>query len=577
MEYTINITNNYKNIILKNENEEFSIELNKQIKVFHEDIVKYDKNTKDLSIIKSNIKYKRIVGILQINKKMIYGLNNKKNPYYLFKPLDNHYPNFYVAINDKNLKNKNGSYYITIKYNLWDKKLPYGIMDKFIGEIGVKENEIQKLIHFYNIDTRNMKIKNIKHNNTIYDIFDENDLKNVKKRTDLKVISIDPKNSKDIDDALSIEYIDNIKRIGIHIADVSSWYFKLNLDKFIRKNRYFTVYLKNNKYNLFPNVLSDNLMSLIQRQDRLSLSLYIDFNENDEIIKYYYENNIINVNKNYSYEKFNNILNSNDKKYKEYYDLFELSKKLGFSKEEEYDSHNMIENYMILANKITGEYLVKNNKNPILRYHEETKYNIDFEKIDNKELRHFLKIFQTKSASYKEYDGEDFNYYHFGLNLNLYAHFTSPIRRFIDILNHIKIKSCLFNTDYSIKNNDIDDINQTNKNLRKMDREMNEIEKIESLRDKTVKGYLVNYKDNYLYFYISEYNLYMKKRIFYNDDMMKDIKFIHNEDNFEVINIKNKKGIKLKKFFSYDISIKKLLNTNLFYYQIIKYDFQKMV
>ena len=59
-----------------------------KVKFFHNDIINYDKTTKNINnIVKTNIKYKKIIGILEINKKMIYGLNSKKIPYFLFTPL----------------------------------------------------------------------------------------------------------------------------------------------------------------------------------------------------------------------------------------------------------------------------------------------------------------------------------------------------------------------------------------------------------------------------------------------------------------------------------------------------------
>ena len=147
----------YKKIILKNQEKtlELSIEEFKnfnKIKFFHDDIINYDETTKIINnIVETKMKYKKIIGILEINKKMIYGLNNKKNPYFLFTPLLNCYPKFYVCINDKKMKNTNGRFYITIKYNIWNKKLPYGILNKFIGKVGEKKNEIEKLLNYYEI------------------------------------------------------------------------------------------------------------------------------------------------------------------------------------------------------------------------------------------------------------------------------------------------------------------------------------------------------------------------------------------------------------------------------------------
>ena len=574
--FTVKISNNYNNILFVNNDEEITIDTDiiKKHKFFHNDSVQYDKNTKKIKILNTNIKKQTIIGILTINTKMIYGFNSKKNPYYLFRPLHNYYPNFYVAINDKKLKNKNGKYYITVQFNEWKKKLPSATLKKFIGPIGEKNNEIQKLLYFYNIDTRFYKLKQkIKQNNTIYDIFNNDDLKNIKK-VNFKIFSVDPKGSRDIDDALSIQYKDNNKIVGIHIADVSTWFFKFKLDFFIRDNRFFTVYLKDKKFNLFPNLLADNFMSLIQNKDRLALSLYITFNQDNEIIDYHFENNIINVEKNFSYEKFNQIIH----KHNHFKDLFELSKLLKLGQNtNHFDSHNMIENYMILTNKITAEYLIKNNKKPILRCHKETKYNIDFNNIDNQKLKHFLKIFQTKSAEYKYYnENTDFNYYHYGLNLNLYAHFTSPIRRVIDIINHIKIKELLFHNyqDFYV---DIDKVNLVNKNLRKLDRELDQIHNLDNILNKELDSFLVDYKDNFLYMYIPKINYYFKKKIYKNDDLITNLVFNIKEKSFKIINKNTNKFIELHKFFSYQICISKLLNSNEFYYNIINIDFQKII
>lgn len=574
--YTVKIDNNYQTIEFINENETLSIDINiiKKYKFYHNDIISYNKQTEHIEIIKSDISRKNIIGILNINPKMIYSFNSKKNPYYLFKPLKKCYPNFYVAINDKNLKNKKGKYYITIKLNEWKKKIPTGLMKKFIGTIGDKKSEIEKLLYYYDIDTRLYKLKEkLKQSTSIYDIFNTKDLENIKK-VDLNIFSVDPSGSRDIDDALSIQYKDDNKIIGVHIADVSSWFFKFKLEYFIRDNRFFTVYLKDKKFNLFPNILSDNLMSLIHKKDRLALSLYITFDKNDKIIDYKFENNIINVKKNFSYKNFDKIIH----KHNNFKDIFELSKKLKLgNKTDIFDSHNMIENYMILANKLTAEYLIENNKNPILRAHKETKYNIDFSDIKDNKLKNFLKIFQTKSAEYVYYDKDkNFNYFHYGLNLNLYAHFTSPIRRVVDIVNHIKIKECIFNK-YETYNININKVNVVNKNLRKLDRELNEIENINSILDKKLNAYLVDYKDNYLYLYIPEINYFFRRKIYSTEDILKNIKFESLKNHFIIQNKNTNNFIKLKKFFSYEIVIKKLLNSNEFYYNLINIDFLKII
>jgi exoribonuclease R len=584
MNYQVSILDReYKNIQLKNDIEELKLSIDdfnnfKEIPFFNNDIINYSKIDKTIiSINQNNIKNKKIVGILQINKQMIYGFNNKKNPYFLFTPLSKSLPKFYVCINDKKLKNTIGDYYITIKFNLWNKKIPYGVLDHFIGKVGLKNNEIKKLLYFYDIDTRKYKLNkkyNVSQKSKIYDFINDSDLDNYLDFTNINTISIDPKDSRDIDDALSIEYLDNEnKRVGIHIADVSFWYSKFNLGYYLKNNRYSTVYLNDTKFNLYPNILSDFLMSLIKGKDRLSLSLFIIFDKDDNITDYYFKNTIVNINRNFCYKKINNILkdvNLYDRN-KDIFELFELSKKLKINKNlEDFDSHNMIENFMILSNQLTAEFLIKNKKNPILRYHVNPDFKIPIHNIKNNELKNFLKIYQSKAAEYKLYNDEEFNYYHYGLDLKYYTHYTSPIRRFPDLIIHMKIKDVLYE-DYQIDiKYDINELNKVNKNLKKMDRQMKEIEIFNNIQNKTFTSYLINYKKNFLYFYIPEIKFFFKKKIFDNEDLLLNIKFQINDTHFHIINIKNNKNMKFEKYYTYKLSFNKINNSNE--YNIIIYN-----
>ena len=588
MEYTVNIKDReYKKIILTNKESELELSIEdfknfNKFKIFQDDTINYDKTTKMINnIANTNIKRKKIVGILEINKKMIYGLNSRKNPYFLFTPLLNCYPKFYVCINDKKMKNTNGRFYITIKYNIWNKKLPYGILNKFIGKVGEKKNEIEKLLNYYEIDTKKYKLqKNFKvsQKSKIYDYIEKNDLKDYIDLRNQNTISIDPKGSKDIDDALSIEYLPDKKyKVGIHIADVSFWYNKFNL-KYFLKNRFSTVYLKDKKFNLYPTILSDYLMSLIKGEDRLSLSLFIIFDKDSKVIDYDFKNTILNINRNFCYKKVDNILKDKKlyKNNKDLFELFNISKRLKYN--QEFDSHNMIENYMILANQITAEYLINNNKNPILRYHKSPDYKIPLEKIENNELKKFMKIFQLKSAEYKVYENnENFNYYHYGLDLKHYTHYTSPIRRFTDLVIHFKIKEVLYNEKEEISY-DINKLNEVNKNLRKMDREMKQLEILENIKSNQIfDSYLIDYKENYLFFYIPEIKYFFKKKIYHNDDILINIDFIINKENINIISKKNNKKIILEKYFSYKISINKISNMNEYNYQLINKNFLEIL
>jgi len=237
----------------------------------------------------------------------------------------------------------------------------------------------------------------------------------------------------------------------------------------------------------------------------------------------------------------------------------------------------MIENYMILANQITAEYLIKNNKNPILRYHKSPDYKIPLEKIENNELKSFMRIFQLKSAEYKVYkNDEEFNYYHYGLDLKYYTHYTSPIRRFTDLVIHFKIKEILYEQKEEISY-DINELNKVNKNLRKMDREMKQLEILDNIENRIFNSYLIDYKDNILYFYIPEIKYFFKKIIYDNNDILININFVQNNENITILNLKNQKSIILKKYFSYKISINKISNMNEYNYRLINKNFLEIL
>jgi ribonuclease R len=505
-------------------------------------------------------KIHNIVGILKVNNKIIYGLNSKKNPYYIFDPIDKNLSKYLVALNDKKLINRNKELYVVINFNEHAKfKYPTGIIKEIIGEVGIEKVEYEKILKYYNVNQKKLKldkIYNIKGNTKLFDIIEKEDIKDYKDIRDKTIISIDPKGSLDIDDALSYEFIDNTHIIGIHIADVSFWFSKINLYKYV-KDKFFTIYCPNKKFNIFPNVLSDHLFSLKAKQDRLALSLFIHLDKNYNIINYNIQKSIINVNKNMTYEQANKKIN---KKSGNIYELFQLSKL--FFKEKEYtnyDSHNMIEKYMLLTNKYVSEYLILFKKKFPLRVHKEPsfQYNISKYNIDNKEVINFLKYYQMESAVYKEYNNKYIDYYHYGLQLKYYTHFTSPIRRFIDIIVHLKVKEILDNKNYNKFPIDYEKVNNQEKRNKKMYRELQSLDIIyHKLHKEIYVGYIIDFEYNLLNIYIPEIKFLYRKKII--DKKLLDI------NDFKLLNdkiiIKNKINNK-------EVIFKKLQTINIILYK----------
>ena len=197
----------------------------------------------------------------------------------------------------------------------------------------------------------------------------------------------------------------------------------------------------------------------------------------------------------------------------------------------------MIEVYMILANHITAKYLIENNSPCIFRTHKSKEHEIDFNTIDKK-LSPFLKIFQSNAA---EYTTEKGHYYHYGLDLNKYTHFTSPIRRLPDIIIHMLIKNL------SIQN--IEQIcincNEVAKKIKKMDRDFNRIDIVKNTDTETIyEAYIISMNENNITIYCPE--LKFCDRIYLFDQKLIEMINVEKLDNTLILtNKQTNKTLKL--------------------------------
>ena len=334
------------------------------------------------------------------------------------------------------------------------------------------------------------------------------------------IISVDPENCVDIDDAISCKInIDNIE-IGIHIADPSS-YISMNseLGKELY-NRIESLYI-NDVQHMIPECLSISNISLLEGKQSRAYSCIINIKCNNinqirECIEnknyeYKFIKTIINVNKNLSYDKFeqNIILNPH---YKLIYDIggqilsgFKLSTY-------NYDSHKMIEAYMLLCNHLAAE----SNLTPIKRINTIKKINNQFDKDDR--LQELYNNCLQNSASYIISDNKE--YIHEGLGL-IYTHFTSPMRRYVDYLNHI-----IMYGDQQDKINNIDKINKIN-NIHKYYKKIYNLQTINNLIN---NNNLINYDNQYFEG--------VGKIIFIDDNMLR---VLINKKNIINVTIINKK------------------------------------
>lgn len=388
-------------------------------KLFDGDIVKDD------IIIKSKNREIIHVGLLNTYKSTIFGKNKKGSTIYIVEPLKHNLPKFLVAYNGK-IK---GKLIIRFKFNNWNKKLPTGNLISIIGKLG--EVNIDKLLlYHYNINIKKINF-DIKINN--------HEKKIVRKDiTNIPFISIDPKGSTDIDDAIYIN--NNIVYITIAQPIV---YLNKNIIEEMVKTKFSTIY-SNNNIHLFGKKITE-LSSLVENKLRYSYTVVF---KDGKLYEHY--PSIVMVKNNYSYDYINNNM-------KDYIDGFEYAQ-------------SMISHYMILTNLAIGN--IMKNKNMIYRITKENSMNAIY-----------------------TYDN-NINY-HSNLNKSYYLHFTSPIRRLVDNIIHMKITYNIdINNDINIMNEISTSISRFHRNL-ELDKNINNI-----IEDIEYDAKLIEIRDYSWYIYI---------------------------------------------------------------------------
>jgi exoribonuclease R len=450
---------------------------------------------------------KKIVGILDLESKVRFS-NGKNKSLFLFKPTNKSYSNFYVPYNNdnknQNSNNNNKKIYIVIEFKEWNitNKFPIGNCVEVIGKIDILENIYEHLRYFYDIKNNIMKVDNSKKND------DVKLLKSIQDVTpDYEVFSIDPLGSKDIDDAFHFKKVEHEHyEIGIHIASPFK-FFEYDLLNIL--DRVSTVYTPLRKYNMLPNNYADELLSLLENSNRYALSLILRVHNNN-VINYELKETIVKNIKNYDYDTFDKIYDKNSI----LKDFFDFSNRF-FNEPTIYDSHKLVEYWMIYTNKFIAKYLIDLNlSNIILRAHNLQSTILETSTKDvNEKLFNYLKVRNEESAHYKIYDSSEVDQVqtHSKLGNEYYTHYTSPIRRGVDLFIHALI---LKKTDLFAKEqleNIIEKINIFTKNCRRFDRVAKRLKFIYTIKEAIdnieTYCYIIKIEKNRLTVYIPEYNL----------------------------------------------------------------------
>ncbi len=330
----------------------------------------------------------------------------------------------------------------------------------------------------------------------------ETEIKNRRDMRSTTTMTIDPADAKDFDDAISfVDLGDDTYEIGVHIADVS--YFVTpgtELDREAEK-RGLSVYLVDRTIPMLPEVLSNDLCSLNPNEDKYTFSAVFKIDTHGTIIDQWFGRTIIHSDRRFTYEDAQKVIDGEldgpfqtelrtlhriakifeKKKFENgainfetdevKFVLDEKGKPIRVYRKQRLDTHKLVEEYMLLANRAVAEFVFKSQKENISKKGAQSVYRIhntpDTERIENlavflkalgfdlhnkegkvtsRDINELLKDVEgssneelIKTATIRSMAKAVYstkNIGHFGLAFTYYTHFTSPIRRYPDLLVH---------------------------------------------------------------------------------------------------------------------------------------------
>ena len=385
---------------------------------------------------------------------------------------------------------------------------PFGSVIKVLGKPGEHDTEIHAILAEYGlpsefpieVETFAQKI------NTSIEVSE------IAKRRDMRdtlTFTIDPKDAKDFDDALSFKKLENGNyEIGIHIADVSHYLQEGTILDDEAYQRATSVYLVDRVVPMLPEVLSNFACSLRPNEEKYTFSAVFEINETAQVVNQWFGRTVIFSDQRFAYEEAQYIIETKDDMIPEEISITgssyqvsaaivaatikmdELAKILrkrrmaegaiSFDKVEvkfnldeagepqgvyfkvAKDANHLIEEFMLLANRKVAEFIGKQKKTFIYRIHDEPNedklfamqaviakfgYKIDFkhgsisqalnklmEDVNGKKEQNLIDTLAIRSMSKAKYSTDNIG--HYGLAFDYYSHFTSPIRRYPDVMVH---------------------------------------------------------------------------------------------------------------------------------------------
>lgn len=446
------------------------------------------------------------VGTLQISERFAFVVASDRKMFYdLFIPRE--------KIGDA----QNGDKVIA-KITQWkpNDKSPIGTITKILGKAGDNETEIHSIMFEFGLPFEFPKEVEAEANE-IPEVISEEEINNRKDFRDRTTFTIDPVTAKDFDDALSIRKMKNGHyEIGVHIADVSHYVRPGSLLEEEAYKRATSVYLVDRTVPMLPEKLSNGLCSLNPHVDRLAFAAIFEMDETGKVHKQSFGRTVIHSNRRFSYEEAQERIESKEGDYQEEintlndiayklrdtrfengaisfesvelkFDLDENGKPIGLTPKIRKDAHKMIEEFMLLANKRVAESIFRKKQDSkpvtmVYRVHGDPdpdklsqfasfakRFGYEFDlnekkiafslnnltnEVEGKPEQNIIEQQAIRTMAKAIYTTLPEG--HYGLGFAHYTHFTSPIRRYPDVMVHRLLQHYL-DKGKSADENDIED------------------------------------------------------------------------------------------------------------------------
>ena len=393
----------------------------------------------------------------------------------------------------------------------WPKKAdsPFGSVIKVLGKPGEHNTEIHAILAEYGLPY-DFPIEVEAYANKIDTSITEEEIKKRRDMRDVLTFTIDPKDAKDFDDALSFQVLENGNyEIGVHIADVSHYLQEGTILDDEAYKRATSVYLVDRVVPMLPEVLSNFACSLRPHEEKYTFSAVFQLNNKAEVLDAWFGRTVTYSDQRFAYEEAQSIIETKSDvipaeisltgneyivpkpivdatlkmdelakilrrkrmaagaisfdKVEVKFNLNEEAEPIGVYFKQSKDANHLIEEFMLLANRKVAEFIGKQKKTFIYRIHDEPNedklinlqtviakfgYSINFRskkdissslnnllsEVVGKKEQNLVDTLTIRSMSKAAYSTENIG--HYGLAFDYYSHFTSPIRRYPDVIAH---------------------------------------------------------------------------------------------------------------------------------------------